>query len=381
MTVAPPPGGVHRNGRVGRRRAWRELCQPAWNAPCFLKVGPVQLCSGELRKWNEMVSCTDGQGGAMGASKAGRGWGLGGMLIALACGGTSDPEGVIGDGGSSMGGTGAGGTTGGDLGMPSGGTGGGAPAHAPACATVAQPSASPPFINGVEVLGTPYWNGSSRARVVARGFGAPPELTELPRGATSADQLGWVRLVESATSGSGDAGTPSADAGDAGEAGVERVVVGPRELGELPVAIGAEVDLTNEFDGVLQLRTYHWRVVLRNDEHVLVFHQNTSMDEHLLGTFSGFTLERGDAVCASPVPNAERRCADDYHHELEVTVPGGMAATLTPWETRVLGSYRVRGSTSTYEHVLPRNPGVGDGCNDLHEGPTVFTAVRLAAQP
>jgi hypothetical protein len=340
----------------------------------------VQLCSGELRKWSEMASCTDGQGGAVGASKAARGWGLGWMLIALACGGTSDPGGVIADGGSSLGGTSAGGTTGGELGTPSGGTGGGAPAHAPACATAAQPAPAQPFFGSVEVLGTPYLNGSTRARVIARGFGMPPELTELPSGATSADQLGWVRLVESATSGSGDAGTPSADAGDAGDVGVERVVVGPRELGELPVAIGAEVDLTNEFDGVLQLRTYHGRVVLRNDEHVLVFHQNTNMDEHLLGTFSGFTLERGDAVCASPVPDAEHRCADDYHHELEVTVPGGMAATVTPGETRVLGSYRVHGSTTTFEYVLPRNPGAG-GCNDLHVGPTVFTAVRLPAEP
>src|SRR5687767_9420634 len=103
-------------------------------------------------------------------SKAVAGWGLGCMLMALACGGTSDPDGVIGDGGSSMGGTGAGGTTGGELGTPSGGTGGGAPAHAPACATAALPSAAQPFFGSVEVLGTPYLNGSTRARVIARGF-------------------------------------------------------------------------------------------------------------------------------------------------------------------------------------------------------------------
>jgi hypothetical protein len=54
---------------------------------------------------------------------------------------------------------------------------------------------------------------------------------------------------------------------------------------------------------------------------------------------------------------------------------------LTPRERRVLGSYRVHGSTTTVEYVLPRNPGVGDGCNDLHVGPTLFTAVRLAAEP
>jgi hypothetical protein len=296
------------------------------------------------------------------------------MLIVLACGGTSDPDGVIGDGGSSMGGTGAGGTTGGDAGTSSGGTGGGAPAHAPACGTAELVRT---FLGHVEVLGTPSLNGSTRARVIARGFGAPPELTELPRGATSAEQLGWVRLIEIAASGGGDAGTAPADAG---EAGVERVVVGPRELGELPVAIGAEVDLTNEFDGVLQLRTYHWRVVLRNGEDVLVFHQNTNMDEHLLGTFSGFTLERGDALCASPAPNAESRCADIYDHELDVTVPGGAAATVTSREAKVIGSYRVIGSTATFEYLLPRNPGAG-GCNDLHVGPTLFTAVRLPAEP
>jgi hypothetical protein len=57
-----------------------------------------------------------------------------------------------------------------------------------------------------------------------------------------------------------------------------------------------------------------------------------------------------------------------------------MAATLTPGEAKVLGSYRVIGSTATFEYLQPRNPGVG-GCNDLHVGPTVFTAVRLAPEP
>lgn len=319
------------------------------------------------------MSCTSGcaEGGAIGVSKAARGWGLGWMLIALACGGTSDPDGAIGEGGSSTGGTGAGGTTAGDAGTSSGGTEGGT-AHAPACA-----AAAPPFIR-VDVLGTPYLNGTTRARVVARGLGAPPGLTDLPSGATSADQLGWVWLIESAASGGGDAGAAPADAG---ARGVERVVVGPRELGELPVAIGAEVDLTNEFDSNINQREFHWRVVLRNDDHVLLFHQHTNMDEHLLGTFSGFTLERGAAICATPEPNAESRCADTYHHELEVTVPGGMPATVAPGEGGVLGSYRViHGSTDTFEYLLPRNPGAG-GCNDMHVGPTRFTAVRLPAEP
>jgi hypothetical protein len=63
-----------------------------------------------------------------------------------------------------------------------------------------------------------------------------------------------------------------------------------------------------------------------------------------------------------------------------VTVPGGVAATVTPGEAKVIGSYRVVGSTATFEYLLPRNPGVG-GCNDLHVGPTLFTAVRWAADP
>lgn len=315
------------------------------------------------------------EAGSAGLSQAARAWGFGGLLIALACGGTNEPDGVIAGGGSSTGGTGAGGSMGGAGPSAAGtdaGPGGGAPAHAPACVV----TAARPVIS-VNVLGTPSLNGTTRARVVARGLGAPPELAELPTGATSADQLGWVRLSESAAHGS-DAGAASADAG---AEGVVRVVVGPREVGELPVAIGAEVDLTNEFDGNINLREYYWRVVLRDDENVLLFDQNTNMDEHLLGAFSGFTLERGDAVCATPEPNAESRCADIYQHELEVTVPGGMTATVTPGEEQLIGSYRViHGSTATFEYLLPRNPGVG-GCNDLHVGPTRFTAVRWGAEP
>lgn len=121
--------------------------------------------------------------------------------------------------------------------------------------------------------------------------------------------------------------------------------------------IGAEVDLTNEFDGNVTLRLSHWRVVLRNAEHVLVFHQNTNMGQHLLGTFSGFTLERGDAVCSSPEPNAESRCADSYHHQLVVTVSGGMAATVTSWEGKARKLPRDRQHTHLRVHFAEKPRG------------------------
>jgi hypothetical protein len=197
--------------------------------------------------------------------------------------------------------------------------------------------------------------------VLASGLGSPDEP-----GATSAAESGWVRVVE--LGGAGDAG--AADAG-----GDPWLLVGPRELGEVHVEPGDELDLTVESTGSVSLR--HWRVVLERGDEVLLFHQDSNVDPFQLGTFWGFTLGRGAAVCATAFPTQDARCADVYQHNLEVGVPGGQSATLAPGEAATVGSYRVlHGTTGSVEIVRPATP-AGPCGTDLVDGPTQVTAVKL----
>ena len=273
---------------------------------------------------------------------------LGVVLIALGCGSATEPTALPGTGGTGTGGTDTGGTgTGGEL----------PPASAPACT-----DALVPFVS-VYLPGGPVRDrvgaAPHRARVLARGFGAPDELAE------ASAEGGWLRLVELGN-GAADGGTESGD---------PWVLVGPRELGELPVDDGSEVDLTVESTGNVILR--HWRVVLEQDDQVLLFHQDSNVDPFMLGTFWGFTLAHGAALCATPIPSQDSRCADAYRHALDISVPGGPSATLAPGEAQTVGSYRVlHGRSDSVEIVRPTTP--ADPCAaDLVDGPTQVTALRL----
>jgi hypothetical protein len=270
------------------------------------------------------------------------------VLIALGCGSATAPTALPETGGTSAGGTGAGGD-GGDGELP--------PGSAPACT-----DALATFVS-VYLPGGPVRDrvgaAPHRARVLARGLGPPDELAE------ASAEAGWLRLVE--------LGSGAADAGAA--SGEPWLLVGPRELGELPVDEGSEVALTVESTGNVMLR--HWRVVLEQGDRVLVFHQDSNVDPFQLGTFWGFTLARGEAVCTTPVPTRDDRCADAYRHALDISVPGGQSATLAPWEAQTVGSYRVlHGTSDSVEIVRPATP--ADQCAaDLVDGPTQVTAVLL----
>jgi hypothetical protein len=241
-----------------------------------------------------------------------------------------------------------------------GGTGGERPpASAPACTT---PNAA--FL-WVEVRGGPSLGPSQRVRFIERGFGSPPGFTELPSGASSPDQLGWLQVAD--VQGAADAGLD--DAGPS--AGPTRLIVGPRELGELPVSIDEVLVLSVELAS--NVFYGHHRIVLQGEDRVLLFHQVTSLER--FGTFSGFTLEGGDALCAAPFPTAERRCADVYRNQLKLTVPGGATATLAPGQAQTVGDYRVlHGTTTTIERLPPGNAG-DTGCSDVNSGNVELTAV------
>jgi hypothetical protein len=286
--------------------------------------------------------------------------GVGITWVAVGCGQASAPSGVGADAG--LGGSGQGRT----------------PALAPLCEAT-----SVPFVS-VEVA--PWYdlalNGTPmNLRVVARGFGFPAELTGFS-GAGSPEEMGWLRLAPS----SGDAGLPggdagasaSRDAGDAGDAGesteselsdppgapLTRVIVGPRAIGELPVAVGDEVALSIE-DRVATYMPGRHEIILKQGDRVLLVHQADGG-----GGSVGFTLAVGDTLCGTPFND----CADFYRHDLEVTVPGGATATLAPGQSQTLGAYRVfHGSTESVTQ-LP-----GGGCADVYDGwiSSQFTAVLL----
>lgn len=297
-------------------------------------------------------------------SRFAAGWGLGLSWTALACGATGEP-GTLGGTGGTAGGTGSG----------IGGTGGERPlASAPACTTDVVP-----FI-WVRVGSLP--EGPNRVRVIASGFGLPPGVTELPNGATSAEQLGWMQVALLGDAAiTRDAGTDDAGPYDAGRYDdlPRRVILGPREVAELPVVIGEALYLTREFEYISALLKGHSRVVLEQQDRVLLFHQHSEL--HMFGTFSGFTLALGDAVCARPYPTAENPCSDIYRHQLEVTVPGGVTAALMPGQAQTLGQYRVlHGTTSTvtrFSRTSPRDT----GCADVDDGPTEITALLRAGEP
>jgi hypothetical protein len=255
-----------------------------------------------------------------------------------------------------------------------GGTGGAE--NAPACATDYVP-----FMR-IEVIGVERAKGPRSVRVVELGVGLPPGVPEHLRGAFTDDQLGWLRVAELGCD-EGDAGAVNAGETGARDAGAREecaqwVILGPRPLGELPVSIGDELLLTFEAFGLID---YFSRVVLQQDEDVLLFHQDTNYSD-LFGTFSGITLERGDVLCVAPYTSSEpaQHCADIYEHELLVTLPGGASATLARGAEQTVGGFRVlHGSTTRVNRFLPITSN-DTACSDLASESSQVTVVRSSSQ-
>jgi hypothetical protein len=290
------------------------------------------------------------------------GWGLGCALLATACGEAIEPSGLGGAAGSAVGGTG------GVSGAPGGGGMGQGghvwpPATAPACAT----ESDAPFIRLV-VSGTRS-EEPQRVRVLERGGGLPAGMA-LPPGATSAEQLGWLRLRGATAPAVVDAGASDAGLRDGGpDDEPERILLGPGEIAELPVAVGEEIMLTEEHSrtgGGGALGEEHQRIVLQRGDQVLLYHQLGLG----LGTYSGMTLSRGDAICATQYPKPasvddDYRCAYIYHYELDLTLPGGATATLVSGEAQTVGDYRAIHGSTTVQDFSPRLPGE-QACADLY---------------
>jgi hypothetical protein len=286
------------------------------------------------------------------------GWGLGCVLFAIACGEAIEPSSLVGAAGSLAGGVG---------GAPGGaGTGQGGRVWPPATAPACTMESDAPFI-GLVVSG-PRSEEPQRLRVLERGIGLPAGMA-LPLGATSANQLGWLRLREVAASLRVDAGANDAGPRDAGSNDApERILLGPGELAELPLAVGDELTLAEEHysTGPTALGEEHQRIVLQRDDRVLLYHQFGLG----LGTYSGMTLSRGGAICATRYPSPvnsddDYRCAYIYHHELELTVPGGATATLMSGQAQTIGDYRATHGSTTVQDFSPRLPGE-QACADLY---------------
>jgi hypothetical protein len=223
--------------------------------------------------------------------------------------------------------------------------------HAPQCE-----SASVPHVP-VRVTPTLYAGAELSVRLEATGFGSSPVPSGDGNGDAPEEDRGWLRL--------GVLGEAKDENGAAPSGSVTSTVyylAGPRELAELPLSIGAELDLLL----INRPATYmpgEYRVVLRQGEHVLLFH-GSSREE-------GFTLAQGEELCGmASVPN----CANTYRYNLEVTVPGGATATLAPGQGQVAGDYFIQGFMSSIDKYADESCAA-----DLYDGwvSIDFTAVLL----
>ena len=282
------------------------------------------------------------------------GWCFGCVLLSLACGEVGDLAGAP---GSPTGGTGG---VGGAPGSAAAGQGGRVRPTATAPACTAESDATP-FVH--VVVSGPRSEEPESVRVLESGVGLPSGMT-LPTGATSADQLGWLRLEVLTGTSPVDAGANDVGLHDAGpNDNPERILLGSGELAELPVAIGDELALAVEHHHTGGGTVYgeeHQRTVLQRDDQVVLYHQ-VGLG---LGTYSGVTLARGNAICADPYPNDDHRCAYIYHHALEVTVPGGATATLMSGQVQAVGDYRAIHGSTTVQDFSPRL--TIDECADLY---------------
>jgi hypothetical protein len=216
--------------------------------------------------------------------------------------------------------------------------------------------------------------GTQRVRLLERGVGEPPGADSTLDPSVAA-QLTWLRLGQVSAPALADA---AGDAGpsDAGPSEGVEWIWSARELAELPVAIGDELTLAFEYvntGGGSVWGVQHWRLVLQREDRVLLYQQQ-GLD---FGTYSGVTLARGAASCAKSYPDTDYRCAYIYHHELELTVPGGATATLLTGQTQTVGDYLAIHGSTTVEDYSPRLPG-DQSCADLYyfATATVLTLVR-----
>jgi hypothetical protein len=288
------------------------------------------------------------------------------LLIAFGCSGQSAPGG--GAGAPGTGGSGQGGTNQGGSGQ--GGTDAWPSPDAPLCSTQTDPPVIEVTVSGEFPDALFGIRALERVRVVEQGVGSAG--MPLPIGASSADEVGWLRVRvvgagRGADAGSADAGRIDPGGVDEGASGPERMIMGPRELGELPVIIGDQLVLTHEDYRTSSIGGQHRRTVLEREGRLLLFDQAQN-DAQSFGTFSGATLAAGDAVCARPYPNAGAGfCAYIYSHELVVSVPGGATATLMPGQEEDIGGYRALHRDTTSNDPV-RRTGPDDACADLGGG-------------
>lgn len=238
------------------------------------------------------------------------------------------------------------------------------PPEAPEC------TSEPPSLVQVTVLGMGVSSESTRVldgHVMGQGVGLPESISELPRGAEGPEQVGWLQL-EGATR------------ADAGAGDVPRwTIVGPRAIGEIAAPAGTPTHVSVELPSGPFYLAQHFEIVVTLGERLALFQQVTERDDKL-GSREGFSLERGAPVCqqAFKLTRDGAPCYYNYYHALEVTVPGGAAATLALGEARTVGDYQLlHGTTgSLSEPATSFNQGAGE-CNDNEPSPSQFTAILL----
>jgi hypothetical protein len=242
----------------------------------------------------------------------------------------------------------------------------------------------------IALLGISGGNVAFDGHVVARGVGVPEGMTELPEGANGAEDVGWLLLEETSSLDAGvqvqdassiDAGSQrdaaSADAGAGAVVGRRWTLVGPREIGEMPVPAGEPLHVAMNEPPTGVYHPMHYEIVATLGERVVMFQQRTQWGYNP-NSHQGFLLERGAVVChrvnkqiSEGVP-----CHYDYYHGLDVTVPGGAVASLGLGERRKVGGYHLLHgeTTSLSPPAVDYRQAYGE-CNDILSAPDAFTAI------
>jgi hypothetical protein len=237
-----------------------------------------------------------------------------------------------------------------------GGTGGSVelqPATAPACTSDSTPNSTPNSVSSAEIEITgegQVFNVPHFVRVLEKGLGSPPGESEADI-AVAGNGKGWLRVA--VVDAVADAGAPSADAEpydvSLSDGLPQLVIMGPRQVGELPVTAGEVLQLTHEH--VAAAFYQHDRVLLQRDDSVLLYDAFGNTDDR---TPAGFTVTLASDLCARPYPSAATRCGDMYRIALDVSVPGGATATFLPGEERVVGNFRVFNKyDEVFRHAQP----------------------------
>ena len=168
-----------------------------------------------------------------------------------------------------------------------------------------------------------------------------------------------------------ESSTVPAAVADAGAVTERWTVLGPSEIGAVPVPIGTEVEVAVDLGPISAYRlTPDISIVVRSGEQVLLFYvQDELYAQYAAISEGGFVLSKGAHTCVSV-----DECWYTYEDQLEVRSAGTKVA-LAPGETRTLGDYRVWGRAGSSDGV----PGAYSlqSCNDHSEPPIQFTAILL----